>query len=94
MVKVKKRDGRLEEFNESKIVEGIKKAGASIEEAMGTAKKITERMAQNTEDLLKMGEINADLLSRMVVAELEEINKSVAEKFVKFRDEKLSAKKK
>ncbi len=67
MVKVKKRDGRLEEFMESKIVEGIKKAGATAEEASQVAKKITKRMEDNTESVLQISEVTTEVLSRMVI---------------------------
>ncbi len=67
MVKVKKRDGRLEEFMESNIVEGIKKAGATAEEASQVAKKITKRMEDNTESVLQISEVTTEVLSRMVI---------------------------
>lgn len=94
LVKIKKRDGRFEEFDESKIVAGIKKAGATVEEAGRVAKKVAEKSARNADEALKIGEVTTTELSRMVVAELGEINKAASDEFVKFRDNKLRTKKK
>jgi transcriptional regulator NrdR family protein len=91
---IKKRDGRSEKFDESKIVAGIKKAGATAEEAGRVVKEIANKMSRNTEDVLEIGEVTAAELSKMVVAELKKVNESVAKEFVRFRDNKLSAKKK
>ena len=87
MVKVKKRDGRFEEFVESKIVAGIKKAGATTEEAAYVAKEVSAELAHKTE-------VTAEELSNMVMASLKKVNKAAADEFVKFRDKKLKAKKK
>ena len=43
MVKIKKRDGKFEDFMESKIVGGAKKAGATAEEAAHVAKEVAEK---------------------------------------------------
>ena len=94
MVKVKKMDGRIEEFTESKIVESIRKAGATAEEAVEVAKKIVEKIADNTEAVLESSEVTTEILARMVVDELKKVNKSVADEFDKFRNAKLTDKKK
>lgn len=94
MVKVKKRNGIVQEFTESKIVAGIKRAGATVEEAGHVAKEVAKKMERNTEDVLEIGEVTAAELSKMVVNELEKVNKKAADEFVKFRDDKLRAKKK
>jgi transcriptional regulator NrdR family protein len=87
MVKVKKRVGRIEEYVESKIVAGVKKAGATAEEATQVAKEVTEKVAHKTE-------VSAEELSTLVVTSLRKVNKKASEEFVKFRDNKLKAKKK
>ena len=87
MVKIRKRDGRIEEYIGSKIVAGVKKTGATAEEAEHVAKEVAEKMAHRTE-------VTASELSRMVVASLRKVNKKAADEFVKFRDNKLKAKKK
>lgn len=86
LVKIKKRDGRIEEFVESKIVSGVKKAGATAEEATRVAKEVAKKIANKAE-------VTAEELSMMVVTSLRKINKKAAEAFVKFRDNKLRAKK-
>ena len=87
MVKVKKRDGGFEEFAQSKIVTGVKKAGATAEEAARVAKEVAEKIAHRTE-------VTAEELSNMVVTSLKKVNKAAADEFEKFRDRKLKAKKK
>ncbi|MDI6825598.1 MAG: ATP cone domain-containing protein [Candidatus Aenigmarchaeota archaeon] len=87
MVKVKKRDGRLEEFIESKIIVGCKKAGATAKEAAQVAKEISMKVGE-------MAVVPAGKLSNMVVKSLKEVNKAAANAFVKFREKKLKTKKK
>ena len=87
MVKVKKRKGTTEEFVTSKIAEGVKKAGATAEEASRVAKETTEKVAHKAE-------VKAQELSEMVVTSLKNVNKAAANEFVRFRNEKLKAKKK
>ena len=87
LVKIKKRDGRFEEFVESKIVAGVKKAGATAEEAAHVVKEVSEKVTHKAE-------VTAEELSNMVVTSLRKVNKAAADKFVKHRDEKLKAKKK
>jgi len=87
LVKIKKRDGSFEEFVESKIVAGVKKAGATAEEAAQVAKEVSAKVA-------KKAEVTSEELSNLVVASLKKVNKAAADEFVKFRDKKLKAKKK
>jgi transcriptional regulator NrdR family protein len=87
LVKIKKRDGRLEEFAESKIVAGLRKAGATAEEATHIAKEVAEKVAHKAE-------VTAEELSNMVVASLKKVNRVAAGEFAKYHDEKLKAKKK
>ena len=86
MVDVKKRDGRIEKYIESKIVTGVKKAGATAKETEQVAKEVATKIANRTE-------IAASELSNIVVTSLKRINKKVSEEFVKFRDNKLKTKK-
>lgn len=87
MVKIKKRDGRTEDYVESKIVAGVKKAGATAKEAEQVAKEVTAKLAHRTE-------IAAHELSDIVVTSLKKVNKKASDEFVKFRVDKLKAKKK
>jgi transcriptional regulator NrdR family protein len=87
LVKIKKRDGSFEELAESKIVAGVKKAGATAEEAKRVAKEVTAKVANKVE-------VTAEELSNMVVTSLKKVNKAAADEFVKFRDKKLKTKKK
>ena len=85
--RVKKRDGTFEDFVETKIAAGIKRAGATAEEAARVAKEVALKIAGKAV-------ITAEELSSMVVAALAKINKAAAEAFAKFRDTKIKAKKK
>jgi transcriptional regulator NrdR family protein len=87
MVDVRKRDGRTERFIESKIVSGVKKAGATAEEAEKVAKDIGIKVENMTV-------IPAERLSDMVVKSLRNINRKASDEFTKFRDKKLKAVKK
>jgi transcriptional regulator NrdR family protein len=86
MVKIRKRDGRIEEFLESKIVAGVKKAGATAKEAAQVAKEVAAKVANRAE-------VAAEELSTMIVTSLRNVNKAASEAFVKFRDTKLKANK-
>ena len=87
MVKVKKRDGKWEEYVESKVVAAAKASGATAKEAVQVAKEVTEKFGKKTE-------ITAEELSEAVVKAIEKVNKAAAKEFVRFRDSKLKAKKK
>jgi len=82
LVRVKKRSGKLEEYLESKIVTGVRKAGASAKEAEHVAKQVSKMVAPKRE-------VTADDLSNMVAASLSKVNKAAAGNFTKFRDIKL-----
>ena len=85
MVSVKKRIGRTEEYLESKIIEGVKKAGATAEQA---AEVVTDVGAK----VEKMTVIEAERLSDMVVESLRKVNKAAADAFLRFRAQKYKKK--
>jgi len=85
MVKVKKRIGKTEEYLESKIIAGSKKAGATIEDAEKVAKEVSMKVE-------KMAVVDAERLSDMVVESLRKVNKAAADGFNKFRREKYEKK--
>ena len=72
-----------------KLYAGIKKAGATVEEAVSVAKEVVEKAIRNTDKVFKIPEITAAELSKMVVEELRKCNETAAEEYVKFRDNKL-----
>jgi len=86
LVRVRKRDGRFEDFIEAKIVAGVKRTGATAEEAARVVKEVSGKVARRTE-------IAAEELSEMVIASLRKVNKVAADEFVKFRDTKLKGEK-
>jgi hypothetical protein len=85
MVKVKKRIGKTEEYLESKIIAGCKKAGATAEEAAKVAKEASMKVG-------KMAVVDAEKLSDMVVESLRKVNKDAADAFHEFRREKYEKK--
>jgi transcriptional regulator NrdR family protein len=85
--KVKKRDGTFEDYVESKVVAGVKRAGATADQAARVGKEVTQKVAAKAL-------ITAEELASMVVSTLAKINKTAAEGYVKFRETKAKAKKK
>ena len=85
MVSVKKRIGRTEEYLESKIIEGVKKAGATAEEASEVVADVGFKVSD-------MAVVEADKLSDMVVESLRKVNKAAADAFLKFRAQKYKKK--
>jgi len=76
MVTVKKRNGRLEDFNPQKIVGSCIKAGASL----GIANEIAESVSKKVHEKIPTSKIRT-----MVLTELTRRNKSAAENFKKFK---------
>jgi transcriptional regulator NrdR family protein len=85
--KIKKRDGTTEDYTESKIVTGVKKAGATAEQAVRVSREVTQKLAGKAF-------VTAEELSGMVISTLALINKNASEAFAKFRDAKVKTKKK
>ena len=85
MVSVRKRIGRTEEYLESKIIEGVKKAGATAEEASEVVADVGFKVGD-------MAVVEADKLSDMVVESLRKVNKAAADAFLKFRAQKYKKK--
>lgn len=85
--KVKKRDGHLEDFMEAKIIEAVKKAGATMEQAVHVAKEVTAKVA-------KMALVTTAQLAKMVVDALKKVNKKAAAEFARYRAAKAKAAKK
>ena len=78
MVKVKKKDGSLEEFMENKVVAGVKKAGGTAKEAVDVAREVSGKLVKKTV-------VTTEEIAKMVVDSLKRVNKKVADAFVKFR---------
>ncbi len=82
MVKVKKRDGRIQDFVQSKIEASVEKAGATVEQAKQVTKIVVAEVAN-------MVQVSSAKISVYVVAALRKINKKAADAYVAFRDRKL-----
>jgi transcriptional regulator NrdR family protein len=82
LVRVKKRSGKIEEFLESKIITGVRRAGANAKDAAYVANQVSRMVAP-------LREVTADDLSNMVASSLRKVNKAAAGNFTKFRDIKL-----
>jgi transcriptional regulator NrdR family protein len=87
MVKVEKRDGRIQDFVQSKIEASVEKAGATVEQAVQVAKTVAKKVAN-------MVEVSSAKLSDYVVTALRKINKKAADAYVAYRDRKLKQKEK
>lgn len=77
MVLVKKRNGKLEEFNSQKIVSACLKAGASLESANEVAESVDKKI---------YNKIPTSKIRTIVLNELVKFNKSAAEGFKKFKN--------
>jgi transcriptional regulator NrdR family protein len=86
-IKVKKRDGTFEDYVEAKVVAGVKRAGATADQATRVGKEVSQKVAGKAL-------ITAEELSSMVVSTLAKINKEASGAFVKFKDTKTKTKKK
>jgi transcriptional regulator NrdR family protein len=75
-MKVKKRDGKLEEFDKNKIIRVCKRAGASEKEA----KDIVESISNEIYDGISTEEINL-----LVLEELQRKNERAASAFRDFK---------
>ena len=87
-MKVRKRDGRLVNFNESKIVDAIKLASDN----MKTDNKITDEQLKNTVSFVKSSlesegkeEIEVDDIHDLVEKYLKKENKDVAKSYLDYR---------
>jgi len=88
---VRKRKGRLVEFDKSKIVAGVVKAGATRREANRVANRISRRAIETNlcTYVRKRPEIASPTISSEVVSSLRQVNRAAADKFVRYRDAKL-----
>lgn len=84
MGKVRKRNGKLQTFNESKIVRAVKKAGASAKVALAVADEVSKNVGKTT--------IRAERLSKLVISTLRRKNKRAAASFVSYVKNKYSKK--
>ncbi|MBI2543238.1 MAG: hypothetical protein HYW24_03570 [Candidatus Aenigmarchaeota archaeon] len=84
MAKVRKRNGKLQLFDKSKIVKACKKSGASIKSAIMVAEEVAKKVGNTT--------IRAERLSKMVIGSLRKRNKRAAQSFVAFVKRKYSKK--
>jgi len=98
MAKVRKRNGRLEEFDKNKIVASVMKAGATKREANRVANRVHRRALATgvqCKSISRRGrpEIASPTISCEVASRLREVNRPVANRFVRYRDRKLRARK-
>lgn len=84
LTRVRRRDGKVVEFDPSNVSAGVAKAGASVREAVQVTKKVSRKIARRAE-------ISAEELSEIVATELGKLNKPAAEEFVRYRKNKLKA---
>ena len=76
VMRVKKKSGRLQKFNERKIIIACRKAGASI----AVAKRVTNIISRKIYDGIPTSEIK-----KMVVKELSNYSNNYSKSFKKFK---------
>jgi transcriptional regulator NrdR family protein len=84
-VKVKKKDGRIEEYTQAKIVEGVRKAGATEEQATRVARDVTDQIVTV---------VTTTQLAKLVAASLKKVNPAAAAEYLRYRATKAKATKK
>ena len=76
MVKVKKRSGEYEDFNQAKLEASLRSAGAEEEQAS----RISELVARSLQDGTETDDIRA-----MAAAELSQIDEDAAQRYQSFK---------
>jgi len=86
--RVRKRDGRLQRFNQSKIVKGAMKAGATKKEAQDVARDVSSftRGCHICTSVKGKREVASTRLSDAVLFSLHQKNKPAARTFAKYRN--------
>jgi len=79
VIKVKKKSGRLQEFNERKVIIACRKAGASI----AVAKRVTNIISRKVYDGIPTSEIR-----KMVVKELANYSNNYSKDFKMYKKSK------
>ena len=82
MAKVRKRSGKLQAFNKSKIIKACKKSGAGVKTAITVSEEVAKKIGKGT--------IRAERLSKLVIASLRKVNKRAAQSFVAYVKKKYS----
>jgi hypothetical protein len=80
--KVKKRDGSLQDYAEEKVKDGLKKAGAAVDEAKDVAGKITSWV----EDTAEEGATTSVKIGKKAIDLMKDVNEDVSVSFKKFFD--------
>ncbi|MBI4053084.1 MAG: hypothetical protein HY394_03545 [Candidatus Diapherotrites archaeon] len=78
MVKVIKRDGSREDFNELKLKKSLELAGATPKQAAEVSERIASKAGK------KRGEIESAEIRKMVVREFKELNRRVSDRFLAY----------
>jgi hypothetical protein len=81
MVEVKKRDGSVEDFMESKILAACEKAGSTAEQAAYVVLDVVEKIGD-------AALISTEELSELVESSLRKVNEGAADAFLKYKEEK------
>jgi transcriptional regulator NrdR family protein len=81
-MKVKKRDGKLEDFDGSKLKRGLMRSAATEKEAEAVLADVVKQLGDTPV-------VDARRLSVMVVDSLRNVNEHAADEFVAFREAKL-----
>lgn len=81
MVKIWKRNGKMQSFSKAKVLKSCKKSGASMQQA----KHVAERVAMKVKSKRV---VKAQDLSKAIISEMRRVNKRAAVSFVKYKKAK------
>ena len=78
MVKIWKRNGKMQAFNKSKVMKSCKKSGASLQQSKHVAENVAMKVRSKRV-------VKAQELSKIVLSNLRGTNKRAAASFAKYK---------
>jgi len=80
-LKVKKKNGSVENFNREKLMKSLKKAGMESKE---NVEKVAKQVTSFVREKAKQGAVETSRIRGKVLEQMRTLNKGAAEKFEKF----------
>lgn len=81
-LKVKKRDGKVEDFSREKLLKSLRKAGMVSKEKM---EKIADTVTMFVKEAGKQGAVETSKIKGRVIGQMRTINSAAADKFAGFK---------
>jgi transcriptional regulator NrdR family protein len=81
-MKIKKKDGKMEEFSREKLMNSLKKAGMESEDNMA---KTADSVTGFVKEAGKQGAVESSKIREKVVGQMKSLNSAAADKFSSFK---------